>query len=603
MSDESDDEVILLQQGAAPASADNGENDGSDESDDDDDLSFLRNIQQQQGGVDKVLVQKDPYLSPTRAVTMQYRAEKEEKAQKDKRSALHALTLKNMRAAETTGWQSPDEENATAEADGVEIQLQPNDAAETNFSAIIEAGKAKIKTKDWEGAKAVLQQGIDFCAEHPDKQAWRASVGFSMGSVLLQLGDVRLAIGELNTALQAVRACPPATKGKLEAPLLQRLVQAYSDIGKMSDADACQRELDSLGTSQGANKKAASSSVIASAEDAELPEELTESLDQAIEAAIKGHFGFLRALLNAFRDGRGEVSLSQVVNYQHSATLATPLMVATAKGELHLVQALVHAGAQVNAASADGSSALLWACKFNQPQVLRTLLDAGAQFDASITPAVMESWSPAVQQAIADFVTSRKNAAQQQQQQQQQQQTQQKQQKQQKQAPNKSKVPQQKQHKKPAKKGKSMGGERNLEKWKGDAKEAPAAAGLGDEPSGDWDQFKANEALGVHANSFDENLYTTKLDIDSIPADVQAQADALCEAMQREKSANPRAQKNPDADEEALYSAVARSTEGAAVDDDGFTDASVLSRKQKKAASRNAGSKKKPASNSSKSRK
>lgn len=589
---------------------DNVSEDSSDDDDDDDLEAMMRFVGDKQGlremkGDQRHIVREDEYTKATKAVTQQHREEQDQAKKKEKRKALHALTLKNLRAADPSGWEAATEDDeleaGTEDEELIQLKMANENASEEKkFSAYIEAGKEKIQAKDFEAAKAILKQGLDFCEEHPGKISWQASMRFSMGSVLLQLGDVRLAIVEFIEALKRVRSCPPSSR-QLEKPILQRLVQAYSDIGKMSDAEACQKEVERLsGQSQGpAGISGTSKSQGAGGdEEDDLPSAVAESMDQAIEGAVAGHFGFLRALLNAFREGRGEVSLQQIVNFQHSVTLASPLMVAAAKGEHNLVQALLHAGANVHATSADGSSALAWACKFNQPQVLRTLLESGAQFDASITSAMIESLADPVKQAIADFVASRKQAAA-------------------GSGISAAGAPVQHQEKKtqkPSQTGSSgkqnnkntssttstksgsqkrsgkVGGPRKLEKWAAGTSEdgagqkagASSKSGpLGNEVTQEWDQFKANEALGVHANSFDENLYTTKLDIDSIPAEVQAQADALCEAMQRDKATNPRAQKNPDDDEEALYSAVSREPQAGQTDEDGFTDAAVLKRKNR----------------------
>ena len=105
---------------------------------------------------------------------------------------------------------------------------------------------------------------------------------------------------------------------------------------------------------------------------------LKAALDNALESAIKGHFGEIKALLSAYKDSRGDVSLSAVLNYQHSKTQASVLMCAAARGELGLTRSLLSAGADVTLKAKDESNALEWACKFNEVGAVTVLAKAGA---------------------------------------------------------------------------------------------------------------------------------------------------------------------------------------------------------------------------------
>lgn len=81
-----------------------------------------------------------------------------------------------------------------------------------------------------------------------------------------------------------------------------------------------------------------------------------------------------------------------------------------------------------------------------------------------------------------------------------------------------------------------------------------------------WNQFDANEKLFGVVSSFDENLYTTKLDKTKIPNDLSRQAERIAMEIERQTTSNfhlqeERGQANAQRDgldEEARYSSVDR---------------------------------------------
>lgn len=81
-----------------------------------------------------------------------------------------------------------------------------------------------------------------------------------------------------------------------------------------------------------------------------------------------------------------------------------------------------------------------------------------------------------------------------------------------------------------------------------------------------WNQFDANEKLFGVVSSFDENLYTTKLDKTKIPNDLSREAERIAMEIERQTTTNfhlqeERGQANAQRDgldEEARYSSVDR---------------------------------------------
>jgi hypothetical protein len=105
----------------------------------------------------------------------------------------------------------------------------------------------------------------------------------------------------------------------------------------------------------------------------------------------------------------------------------------------------------------------------------------------------------------------------------------------------------------------ALGGPKNNNKGPGGANTAGKLSGS----IGGWDQFKANEELFNVNASFDENIYTTQLDLDSIDANRVAEAERIAREIETSVTENAhvaeeRQQKmeNDYRDEEDRYSTV-----------------------------------------------
>jgi hypothetical protein len=638
----------------------------------------------------------------TRTVVEEHRRQAGAEQRNAARAALRDLTLKNMVAAAGSAWETVNAEEDLRAAEALQQdaayarQLQgrsryvPSEAeALHEFTSVVNASKELILVGRLEEAVAELRRGLAVSAAFPGKLLWSSTLRMSLGTTLVTLGRVREGMQQLSAALQLIRREPYTTFDSLpmQRQILLALVKAYEGLGKGDEASAWR---DQLGALDGAVFPETASPMVdllavaaADAATEQLPKSLRESMDQALDAARRGQLGYLRALLHAFRQGRGAVEMRQVVACGHSETEATPLMVCAARGQLDLVLALLHAGAPVGQQALDGSTALDWAARFAQPDAVQMLLHAGGAFSSNVTADVMKSWSADVQAAVRSFVLLAKAEAQ-------------------AQAhstrpaspkaaqPNKTPEPMDdpvinskpaaqpaikparapapapaaaadaKQPAKPAprpetatatataraapapvaKPAKPAGtgtkmtfaemaatmaaasaavppvpvkaapaaaapaaagpaaaapaaqpkpasakakaaapdgkgaapGEHELQKWdaaaQGQALEADAAAAK------DWNQFEANKKLGVKQSGFDENLYTTALDVDSVPAELRAQAEALARGIEVAGSAEI------DYAEDAMYSDVQRPA-GNIVDDE-WTDAAVLKRGKKK---------------------
>ncbi|PHJ17700.1 hypothetical protein CSUI_008476 [Cystoisospora suis] len=95
----------------------------------------------------------------------------------------------------------------------------------------------------------------------------------------------------------------------------------------------------------------------------------------------------------------------------------------------------------------------------------------------------------------------------------------------------------------------------------GSSAAAVAGCGGGRRPSNsatEWDQFAVNEQRFGVRSSFKEELYTTKLDLDAIPLQVQQQADRIATELEKQQQGNRDGTVDDCAeqDEEALFSAV-----------------------------------------------
>lgn len=111
------------------------------------------------------------------------------------------------------------------------------------------------------------------------------------------------------------------------------------------------------------------------------------------------------SLLQAARSGRIEHHLKEVVSSSNlnvrDAYGATPLMYSAAFGPLRDMRALIRAGADVNARTAAGSTALMWAT--GDPAKVQLLLDAGAEVNARRNDGATALLSTAFRENYAAF--------------------------------------------------------------------------------------------------------------------------------------------------------------------------------------------------------
>lgn len=110
-----------------------------------------------------------------------------------------------------------------------------------------------------------------------------------------------------------------------------------------------------------------------------------------------------------------------------------------------------------------------------------------------------------------------------------------------------------------AERQKGTGHERELVAWSGGIEEGHASIEDGglDGSTGEWDQFKTNENKYGVTSTFNEELYTTKLDPNSIPREKREEADRIAREIENGQMASEIEDKvDEDEDEEARYSAV-----------------------------------------------
>jgi len=106
----------------------------------------------------------------------------------------------------------------------------------------------------------------------------------------------------------------------------------------------------------------------------------------------------------------------------------------------------------------------------------------------------------------------------------------------------------------------SMNTERDLVPWAGHGSSDAVGLdeGLGRGEPGQWDQFQANESRWGITTTFNEELYTTKLDPNSLPKEKREEADRIAREIESGQMASEIEGKvdGEDDDEEARFSAV-----------------------------------------------
>jgi ATP-dependent RNA helicase DHX36 len=100
-----------------------------------------------------------------------------------------------------------------------------------------------------------------------------------------------------------------------------------------------------------------------------LTEEDTKSMDEALQLA------WLEDGFETLMDTIEEFPRLNLCNYKHSQTGATALMVTAGKGRVEDVKLLLSIGADISAAANNGDTAIDWATKNGQEEVVSVLND------------------------------------------------------------------------------------------------------------------------------------------------------------------------------------------------------------------------------------
>ena len=305
------------------------------------------------------------------------------------------LTLQNLSAFEGTRRASDAEDN--------EDEAYSPPTTYDDVDVLFRAGEERFAMSDFDGAISSWSQVAKSftsatCVSLREKLAPMTAAACSgLGYAYASIDESRIAIGYLLQGLGI--ACEHPALQQLQVPILSKLSDLYMDIGKDDAAEKCKDNvrllLEGLGESIGADIKFR-----------RLPRKTGKAMDEAIAASIRGDFGLLKSLVAAYRYGRGTVTLTDIVNYQHSETGASPLMVSAGVGNLEVVDTLLAAGARldIEMTSADGvdggtETALDWACKFGRSSVIIRLLSSNAPLGKGMNPQRLRSW-PKVSQGL-----------------------------------------------------------------------------------------------------------------------------------------------------------------------------------------------------------
>mmetsp|Transcript_1232 Transcript_1232/g.1861 ORF Transcript_1232/g.1861 Transcript_1232/m.1861 type:complete len:522 (+) Transcript_1232:300-1865(+) len=489
------------------------------DSEDDEDIVYMQKFVSGQNTTKKSGVSSSSYTpvegeqeSATRKIEKDFREQKKKAATESRRQKLLESTKQNFSALKIEE-QAEDIDKTSVDAQDNDIsllseaELAAMEEPERKFVELFKQGQIHGMDGDFETSLLCYEKANQVCTEF-QLQKWAAKVNLSLGKLKFELGDVRESIAYYVTSLQQTQS------RKLQLSILKELAAAYADIGRLQDAHDAREKIKEL--ESGDDDRNEHGQVFTG----KVPEALAASMDQALETAIGGSFGALRALLFAFRQGRGNISINMLTSYQHRKTKASPLMCAAARGDEKLVIALLQFGAPLDQTAVDGSNALTWACKFDQPAIAELLLARGAQFDEGVNTEDMSSWSPRVQDAISNFIQRKK-------------------------------VDMERIH--------AEISNRTLEEQV--------------EHDKNWDQFHGKKS------TFNENLYTTALNIDDIPEHVKTDAEKIAKEIEKQRKQSS-SKKNDNMDEEYSYAAVLKGEQQDSTTDS-FTDASISNKQAK----------------------
>eukprot|EP00946_MAST-07B_sp_MAST-7B-sp1_P003749 g3749.t1 len=489
-----------------------------------------------------------------------------------------------------------------------EVYLRPTDlvgygsgpAVPITLEAAYRRAKALYASKQVREALAIWLSGAQMLREHGGPKAPLMLTAFlgAASQAERQLGLTRRALEHAEAALaygEMSSAAKDETKGLIAR--LKATVQSIKvELGEVSDgvflADS------GTGNDQAKTKGKRRSNKKKKSRDKQQPDgvcsndllemdpEALLTVQNAIEEARAGDATTLKQLLEMAEmlGNKGyNLGLSRAAT---EGSRVTALMVASSYGQIGAMRKLIAMGASVSAVDAQGFTPLVWACRAGKLDAARALLEEFQSPWVKPSPKA----SPEIQELLNSVPEARrrKGAA-----------PARAQSKSRTQARNKGGKPAKRNGKgsKSSSTSKADGGKgRKLQAWTPSADEKSMQVDPLDTSKGrdrSYDQFGANEKLGVKFNGYDEGAYTTK-QVKAGRSQAAAADKAAKEIETKNRKRNKKsAQAKAKMDEEDKYSAVKRKKgAGKAAGADSFTDAGVRGKKKSGGANLGAGPKK-----------
>ena len=421
----------------------------------------------------------------------------------------------------------------------------------TSLENAYQRAKAMYSGGQIKQALAIWLQGIKMLrgSAKPPSAALAAYLG-AASQAERSLGFTRKALNHATDALKYARL-----GGETTSTLVTRLEQTVhlirTDLGETDD-------MNTNGYNFGLG--------IATEEYLEMDPEALETVQEAITDAVNGDASTLKQLLEmAEMLGNNDYSRG-IARASTNGTNITALMVASAYGQINVVKQLARMGGDVKAKDSSGFTCLVWACRANQVETATVLLN---DFNAPwVAPSVKAS--DEIKHLLNSVPKNNRRAT------------------------NSGKGNKSKSGKKNGKKNnnqKKSGGSggaggagaggagagRTLQAWKPSANESQLKAdGIkqSDKIDKKYNQFTANQKLGVKKVEYNEEEYTSKLKNSS--KSQLGKANKLAKEIEQK---NSRKNKKSNAmDPEDKHSAVIQSKKNG---NDGFTDSEVNKKKKK----------------------
>jgi tetratricopeptide (TPR) repeat protein len=398
-------------------------------------------------------------------------------------------------------------------------------------------------------ALAVWSQGVRMLKskKNPPNAALAAYLG-AAAQAERALGHTRKALEHATEALACARMEGSASTKTLVARLEKTVAAIRIDLGELNDENT----MYDFGLG------------IATEELLEMDPEALETIQDAITEAAKGDAMTLRQLLETAemlgnREYNRGLALASTVG-----TKMTALMVVCGYGQVGAAKQLVQMGANLSFCDAQGFSCLVWACRANQVEMARVLLeDLNAPWIEPSKKASKEITQllnavPSAERRRRTTPSSRKKSA---------------------------TMVQRRSNNDSQKKSAGAAKTRPLEAWAPSKEEERfRVEGLGKKKKGSkkYDQFDANKKLGVKGKDYDESMYTTQKKKDMSKDQVRR-----AENLAKEIMAGKKKSVNGQSDAEDRHSAVVvvastKNGGGGGRVNDSFTDAGVNKKNKKK---------------------